>query len=468
MVFSSLIFIYIFLPITLLIYYITPKRFRNLVVFIASILFYAWGEPYYIALLLISVIVDYFGAIIVEKTRADKDKSRFIFVTVLVINISVLFFFKYYGFLINNINALCGTSLRVKALPLPLGISFYTFKLVSYMADVYLNKVEAERNFINFGTYVSMFYQLTAGPIGRFTDLKNQIINRNETIEKFAYGIQRFLFGLGKKVILANNLSLIWNNVKSMQYGSISVISSWIGIISFTLQIYFDFSGYSDMAIGLGQMMGFEFKENFDFPYISRSITEFWRRWHISLGSWFKDYIYIPLGGNRRGKSRQIFNLCVVWFATGLWHGSNWTFVFWGLYYGVIIIIEKLFLLKYLKKIPKIFGIIYSMIIVTVGWVFFDSESINKAFSYIGIMFGAGNNLMIDNMAKYLISSNLLILFISIICATPLVKRIIMYITEKKKTPGIIVSVVISMAIFVISTAFLVYESYSPFLYFKF
>ena len=259
MVFSSLIFIYIFLPITLLIYYITPKRFRNLVVFIASILFYAWGEPYYIALLLISVIVDYFGAIIVEKTRADKDKSRFIFVTVLVINISVLFFFKYYGFLINNINALCGTSLRVKALPLPLGISFYTFKLVSYMADVYLNKVEAERNFINFGTYVSMFYQLTAGPIGRFTDLKNQIINRNETIEKFAYGIQRFLFGLGKKVILANNLSLIWNNVKSMQYGSISVISSWIGIISFTLQIYFDFSGYSDMAIGLGQMMGFEF-----------------------------------------------------------------------------------------------------------------------------------------------------------------------------------------------------------------
>lgn len=468
MVFSSLIFIYIFLPVTLLIYYITPKRFRNLVVFIASILFYAWGEPYYIALLLISIVIDYFGAILVERTRNDREKSRFIFVTVLVINISVLVFFKYYGFLVNNINAVCGTALKVRTLPLPLGISFYTFKLISYMADVYLNKVKAERNFIKFGTYVSMFYQLTAGPIGRFTDLKDQIENRTETLEKFSYGIQRFLFGLGKKVILANNLGSIWTSVKAMQYSDISVLSSWIGILSFTLEIYFDFSGYSDMAIGLGEMMGFKFKENFEFPYISRSITEFWRRWHISLGSWFKDYIYIPLGGNRRGKARQCFNLFVVWFATGLWHGANWTFVFWGLYYGVLIVIEKLFLLKYLKKIPSFFSNLYTMLIVTVGWVFFDSDSISKAFDYIKIMFGAGNTVLIDNMSKYLVNTNLIIIAVSIICATPMVKKIIKHITEKKKTPGIIASVVISMSIFIMSTAYLVYESYSPFLYFKF
>jgi alginate O-acetyltransferase complex protein AlgI len=468
LVFSSLIFLFMFLPITLIIYYICPRKFKNLVILIMSLIFYAWGEPIYIFLMIGSILIDYIGGLMIEATKEDKEKRRFIFITVIVLNLSSLFFFKYYGFLIDNINAILGTNLHIRNLPLPLGISFYTFQLVSYVADVYMGKVVAQKNIINFGAYITMFPQLVAGPIVQYSDVENQLNNRNESIEKFGEGVERFIGGIGKKVLIANNIGIIWTSIKGIPLEGLSILSAWIGIIAFTLQIYFDFSGYSDMAIGLGKMFGFDFLENFKHPYMARSISEFWRRWHISLGSWFRDYIYIPLGGNRRGIAVQFRNLLIVWFATGLWHGASWNFVIWGLYFGIFIFLEKLFLGKVLERMPSAIAHIYTLVLVIISWIFFDMARVKDALNYIKVMFGIGENIFSDNMARYTLKTNLIILIIAILCSTPLIRNLIMYFKNKYKLKGVFIVIAMNMLVLIISTAYLVSESYNPFLYFRF
>ncbi len=468
MVFSSLIFLFMFLPITLIIYYICPRKFKNLVILIMSLIFYAWGEPIYIFLMIGSILIDYIGGLMIEANKEDSEKRTAIFITVIVLNLSFLFFFKYYGFLIDNINGIFGVNLQIRNLPLPLGISFYTFQLISYVADVYMGKVVAQRNIINFGSYITMFPQLVAGPIVQYNNIEDQLNNRSESIDKFGEGVERFIGGMGKKVLIANNIGMIWTSIKGLPIEELSILTAWIGIIAFTLQIYFDFSGYSDMAIGLGKMFGFEFLENFNYPYMSKSISEFWRRWHISLGSWFRDYIYIPLGGNRRGKAVQFRNLLIVWFATGLWHGASWNFVIWGLYFGVFIFLEKLFLGKILNKVPDAIAHIYTVVLVIISWVFLDTSKVKDALNYIKLMFGMGKNIFMDNMAKYTLKTNLILIVVAIICSTPLIKNLIAYIKKKYKLRGVYIVIAINMLVLILSIVYLVSESYNPFLYFRF
>lgn len=468
MVFSSLIFIFIFLPLVLVSYYIAPRRLRNTVILLASLLFYAWGEPTYIILIIISILINYLGALLIRVHIKNKDKSKFIFITLLLIDISILFFFKYYGFAIECLGSIIGLDLKVKSISLPLGISFYTFQQISYIADIYMQKVKPERNLIDFATYITMFPQLIAGPIVKYDDIHKQLANKKESIDKFGEGVQRFIIGLGKKVILANNIGLIWTQVKEVNLNDLSVVLAWIGIIAFTLQIYFDFSGYSDMAIGLAKMFGFDFLENFDYPYISKSITEFWRRWHMSLGGWFREYIYIPLGGNKKGTLIQVRNLFIVWFTTGLWHGASTNFVVWGLYFGVILFIEKIYLKDLLKKIPSIFSHIYTLIIVMIGWVIFDMNTLTDSGHYIKIMFGFGNNIFIDNLAKYILTNNFIILLIGLICSTKLIKIYMNKIKSTFRENDVFLITAINLLILIISTAYLVGASYNPFLYFRF
>ena len=468
MVFSSLIFIFIFLPLVLVSYYIAPRRLRNTVILLASLLFYAWGEPTYIILIIISILINYLGALLIRVHIKNKDKSKFIFITLLLIDISILFFFKYYGFAIECLGSIIGLDLKVKSISLPLGISFYTFQQISYIADIYMQKVKPERNLIDFATYITMFPQLIAGPIVKYDDIHKQLANRKESINKFGEGVQRFIIGLGKKVILANNIGVIWTQVKEVNLNDLSIVLSWIGIIAFTLQIYFDFSGYSDMAIGLAKMFGFDFLENFDYPYISKSITEFWRRWHMSLGGWFREYIYIPLGGNKKGTLIQVRNLFIVWFTTGLWHGASTNFVVWGLYFGVILFIEKIYLKDLLKKIPSIFSHIYTLIIVMIGWVIFDMNTLTDSGHYIKIVFGFGNNIFIDNLAKYILTNNFIILLIGLICSTKLIKIYMNKIKSTFRENDVFLITAINLLILIISTAYLVGASYNPFLYFRF
>ena len=468
MVFSSLIFIFIFLPLVLVSYYIAPRRLRNTVILLASLLFYAWGEPTYIILIIISILINYLGALLIRVHIKNKDKSKFIFITLLLIDISILFFFKYYGFAIECLGSIIGLDLKVKSISLPLGISFYTFQQISYIADIYMQKVKPERNLIDFATYITMFPQLIAGPIVKYDDIHKQLANRKESINKFGEGVQRFIIGLGKKVILANNIGVISTQVKEVNLNDLSIVLSWIGIIAFTLQIYFDFSGYSDMAIGLAKMFGFDFLENFDYPYISKSITEFWRRWHMSLGGWFREYIYIPLGGNKKGTLIQVRNLFIVWFTTGLWHGASTNFVVWGLYFGVILFIEKIYLKDLLKKIPSIFSYIYTLIIVMIGWVIFDMNTLTDSGHYIKIMFGFGNNIFIDNLAKYILTNNFIILLIGLICSTKLIKIYMNKIKSTFRENDVFLITAINLLILIISTAYLVGASYNPFLYFRF
>ena len=468
MVFSSLIFIFIFLPMVLISYYVAPRKLRNAVILLSSLLFYAWGEPTYIILIIISILINYLGALLIRVHIKNKDKSKFIFITLLLIDISILFFFKYYGFAIECLGSIIGLDLKVKSISLPLGISFYTFQQISYIADIYMQKVKPERNLIDFATYITMFPQLIAGPIVKYDDIHKQLANRKESINKFGEGVQRFIIGLGKKVILANNIGVIWTQVKEVNLNDLSIVLSWIGIIAFTLQIYFDFSGYSDMAIGLAKMFGFDFLENFDYPYISKSITEFWRRWHMSLGGWFREYIYIPLGGNKKGTLIQVRNLFIVWFTTGLWHGASTNFVVWGLYFGVILFIEKIYLKDLLKKIPSIFSHIYTLIIVMIGWVIFDMNTLTDSGHYIKIMFGFGNNIFIDNLAKYILTNNFIILLIGLICSTKLIKIYMNKIKSTFRENDVFLITAINLLILIISTAYLVGARYNPFLYFRF
>ena len=470
MVFSSLNFMFVFLPIVYGIYFISPRKIRNFILFISSLVFYAWGEPFYVVLMLFSTILNFVYGALVQKYKG-KTSAKWILASSVVLNLGILGFFKYTDFFIGNINAWFGTSIPLLNLTLPIGISFYTFQMMSYVIDVYRGDAAAQKNFVSFGAYVALFPQLVAGPIVRYTTIADQLDNRRESTDMFAYGIKRFVTGLAKKVLLANTIGQVWTQLSAMEVSSMSVVGTWVGALAFTFQIYFDFSAYSDMAIGLGQMLGFKFLENFDYPYISKSITEFWRRWHISLGTWFREYVYIPLGGNRKGLIRQIFNLLIVWFCTGFWHGASWNFLIWRGYYGVLLIIEKLFLLKVLKKIPAFFSHVYTLFFVVIGWVIFGFDDMTKGWEYLKGMFGFGGLQLVDNMSLYLLLSNLVLILILIVASTPLPAKLgrkIMSLVQTKTWAAMIIENVFIIAIFVISVAFLVNSTYNPFLYFRF
>ncbi|XID94920.1 MBOAT family O-acyltransferase [Paenibacillaceae bacterium WGS1546] len=468
MVFSSLIFLFQFLPAALLVYYVSPKKLRNAVLLAASLVFYAWGEPVYIFLMLFSTVFDYVNGLLIDKFRRRKAAAKAVFIGSLIGNLAILCFYKYAGFVAENLNQLFGIQLQAADLPLPIGLSFYTFQTMSYVADVYLGKAAAQRNIVAFGTYVSMFPQLVAGPIVKYGDIARQLVSRNVTLDRFGKGAELFIRGLAKKVLLANPIGMLWTSVKTAPAEDVTALSAWLGIVAFTFQIYFDFSGYSDMARGLARMFGFEFKANFNYPYISRSVTEFWRRWHISLGSWFREYVYIPLGGNRLGLGKQLRNLLIVWFLTGLWHGASWNFVVWGLYFGLLVTIEKLFLLKWLERWPRPATHLYLLLAVIVGWVWFEFDRLTSAWLFIETLFGFSAYGWADQQALYDLSTNKLLLLLCALCATPLPHRLVLRLKYKWRLGGAIAVPALYFAALMLSTAYLVDETYNPFLYFRF
>ncbi len=468
MVFSSLLFIFVFLPATLVLYYLAPRNLKNVVLVISSLIFYAWGEPVYILIMIYSAILDYCCGLTIERYRGNQRAARTALFVSMVGNLAALCFFKYAGFLVDNINALFGLQLQAISLPLPVGISFYTFQTMSYTIDVYLGKVPAQRNIITYATFVTMFPQLVAGPIIRYIDVAKQVEKRQESLDLFGEGAEIFILGLAKKVLIANNIGLLWDSVKALPLTQLSALSAWLGILAFTFQIYFDFSGYSDMAVGLGKMFGFDLMQNFSYPYISRSVTEFWRRWHISLGSWFREYVYIPLGGNKHGLSKQIRNILTVWFLTGLWHGASWNFVIWGLYFAVFLIVEKVFLLKWLQHKPRLLAHAYTMLIVIIGWVFFEFESLAQGLAFIRVLFGFGTNSVVDGRSLYYLSTNALLFVFAALCSTPLPHAALRRVQDAWKNSGAIVLPMALAALVTLCTAYLVNQSYNPFLYFRF
>ncbi|MDT9717883.1 MBOAT family protein [Paenibacillus sp. ClWae2A] len=467
MVFSSLIFLFHFLPAALFIYFVSPKKLKNTILFAMSLIFYAWGEPVYIILMIFSTIFDYVNGLLVVKYRHHKWLARAIFIASICGNVAILGFFKYVGFLVQTINECFGMQMQVPDLPLPIGISFYTFQTMSYVADVYLGKVSPQCNMIAFGTYVAMFPQLVAGPIVKYGDIASQLVSRTISLEKFGEGTLLFIRGLAKKVLLANNIGMLWSSVKSTPLEELTVLSAWLGILAFTLQIYFDFSGYSDMARGLGKMFGFDLPINFRHPYISTSVTEFWRRWHITLGFWFREYVYIPLGGNRHGLRKQLRNLFVVWFLTGLWHGASWNFIIWGLYFGFIITMEKLFLLEQMARWPRWISRPYTLMIVIVGWVLFEYEHMSSGLAFIAAMFGFGGHDWMDTQALYNLRTYGGLFILLIICATPFARKLIELAEARWKHTSVIVAACYMVGL-VLATSYLVDESYNPFLYFRF
>lgn len=473
MVFSSIFFLFTFLPLSLLLYWMSPAKIKNFTLLAVSLFFYAWGEPVYVLLMIASILTNFVFGIFIESELIKEKRAvrRALFISAVVFNILILGFFKYYGFLAENINALFNADIAYSELPLPIGISFYTFQVLSYVIDVYLGKVRLQRNPVSFALYVTMFPQLIAGPIVRYSDIESQLEQRNVSASKFGEGAQRFIQGLGKKVLIANSMGALWDITQAMDMTGISVFSAWLGIIAYTFQIYFDFSGYSDMAIGLGKMFGFEFMENFDHPYVSRSVTEFWRRWHISLGTWFREYVYIPLGGNRCSRIRQIRNIMAVWMLTGLWHGASWNFVVWGIYYGCLLLIEKFFLKKLIDNAPAIISHVYCMLAVIIGWVLFASRDIESAAAYLGVMSGASGNVLVDNAFIYYLKSNAVMLVISLLFSTGIFREIFEpeEISDKIRTRvSHSAAVILHAFILFMSTAYLVTETYNPFLYFRF
>lgn len=464
MLFSSIVFLFYFLPVVLLLYFVLPKKARNVVLLLASFIFYSWGEPIYVFLMLFSAIFNYAMAIDIRREQLRGRSGRFTLAFTVIMNLFILGFFKYYGFLMDTLSGLLQTEIHYTALALPIGISFYTFQALSYIFDVYWNKVKVQVNPLKFALYLSLFPQLIAGPIVKYKDIADQLENRHTTLEDFGLGARRFIFGLSKKVLLANNLGAVYDQISTLGDDKLSVLTCWIGILCYTLQIYFDFSGYSDMAIGLGRMFGFTFMENFNYPYISRTVTEFWRRWHMSLSTWFREYVYIPLGGNRVRPARHILNLLIVWSLTGLWHGASWNFVMWGLYYGVLLIIEKYFLGRYLEKAPSWLQHAYTMVIVMIGWVFFSSADLSAALSYLQNMFCLGGLPLTDTQALYLLRSNLLLMVLGCICSAPIALE---QFETLERNRGLVTNVLL-IGLFALSTAYLVFSSYNPFLYFRF
>ena len=466
MLFSSIVFLFTFLPITLLLYYLVPRKAKNAVLLIASLIFYAWGEPVYIFLMIISILFNYFSGLDIALKAGKKKACRKSLIFTIVVNLFILGFFKYYGFVVENLNAVLPFDIPYRELALPIGISFYTFQTLSYIIDLYRGRVQVQVNLIDFGAYVTMFPQLIAGPIVCYKEVEEQLANRKESLAKFGQGAAVFIAGLAKKVLLANTVGAIYEEVAAMS--GRSVLTAWIGCLAYTFQIYFDFSGYSDMAVGLGKMFGFDCPQNFHYPYISGSVTEFWRRWHMTLGGWFREYVYIPLGGNRVSAPRHLMNLMVVWFLTGLWHGASWNFVTWGLYYGVILIIEKYVTGRLLEKLPEGIRILYNMLLVMVGWVLFFSPDLGSALTYLGQMFGSGVSGIVDRQALYLIVTHWLLWLMLIVGSTPVMHRLGQVVLYDEERPAVGVSAVLYAGMFFLSIAYLVTESYNPFLYFRF
>ena len=447
------------------VYYITPRRFRNLTLFIVDLVFYAWGEPWLVILMLFSILLNYTAGILIGINREKKGLARLVFILSVILNLGLLGFFKYAGFIGETLNMVMPfLNIPILEIALPIGISFYTFQTMSYTIDVYKNTVKVQKNIITFGTYVSLFPQLIAGPIVRYEDVAEQLMHRKETLQGFTDGVKLFLIGLSKKVLLANEMGNLWDAVRESGTQS-GALGSWVGIIAYTFQIYFDFCGYSEMAMGLGKMFGFDFLKNFDYPYISKSVTEFWRRWHISLGTWFREYVYIPLGGNRKGLSRQIINIAVVWFLTGLWHGASWNFILWGLYFGVLLMIEKLFMLKVLKKAPAIISHIYSIIIILFGWVLFYFENLNEMGIFLARMFGSDGFMMSGDISVKIISY-IPLLIVAAITSTPLISKL--YHKIKSKPILYVIDNAGCVLALLLCTAALVSSDYNPFLYYKF
>ena len=466
MLFSSIPFLYYFLPSVLILYFIVPNKLKNTVLMLASLVFYGWGEPKYVVLMIASIVIGYFSGILIEAFSEKKLSKVFLGISVAV-NIGFLAYFKYADFFIENFNAVMGLSISLLRIALPIGISFYTFQILSYTIDVYRKNVAAQKNIINLAAYITMFPQLIAGPIVRYSDIAKQLEERTHSFENFSKGIRRFVLGLGKKILIANALGELCDIFKSSD--DKAVLFYWLYAVAFGLHVYFDFSGYSDMAIGLGRMFGFKFSENFKYPYISKSATEFWRRWHMSLGTWFRDYVYIPLGGNRVSKPKWFFNIFVVWFLTGFWHGAAWNFIIWGLFFAVLLIVEKVFLLKYLHK-SRVISRIYTLVAVGISFVIFNATDMKEAFSYIGGMFGAGEIPLASAEFFYYLKSFAVTLVIGIIGATPIVKNTVEKVFENSKASKFIwvlepVGLVVLLAVM---TAFLVDGSFNPFLYFRF
>lgn len=464
MIFSSILFLFTYFLLVLGIYYCVPIHFRNLILLIASLLFYAWGEPIYVFIMVFSMVFDYFNGYMVNKYAEKREIARKFVLLSVVGNLAILGFFKYYDFIATNLISLGINWLKPLNLALPIGISFYTFQTMSYPIDVYRKSASVQKNMISFGTYVTLFPQLVAGPIVRYKDISDQLDNRKENVDQFYDGILYFTRGLAKKVLLANGIGSLSDMIFKMDFSSISMMTMWLGAMAFAFQIYFDFSGYSEMAIGLGKMFGFDFPENFNYPYISKSITEFWRRWHISLSTWFRDYVYIPLGGNRKGKLITFRNIFIVWALTGFWHGASWNFLLWGIYFGTILMLEKAFLLKVLEKLPVFIQHIYALILILIGWIIF---SITEVANIPNALFGLIRFTNIfDQSTLWYLSNYGVLLIICLLCSIPLFSKLMGKIKNENVRMGL--SLFLIMIALVLCVAYLVDASYNPFLYFRF
>ncbi len=472
MVFSSIPFLFFFFPIFLIFYYIMPKRWKNYILLLFSLVFYAWGEPVYILLMIFASAVDYGNGLLMTKFGDTKKKRKIFLLFSVFINLSMLGFFKYADFFIETINQIGNLSIKPLGLGLPIGISFFTFQTMSYSIDLYKKEVEVEKNYFTYLTYVSMFPQLIAGPIVRFSTVREELHHREITRDGFSDGLLRFMQGLFKKVLIANNMGALWENIRGLSYGTISVTTAWLGAISFTLQLYFDFSAYSDMAIGMGKMLGFRYLENFNYPLIAKSVTDFWRRWHISLSTWFRDYIYIPLGGNRVGIGKHLRNIAVVWFLTGLWHGAAWNFILWGVYYGILLTLEKYVWGKKLAKLPAFFQHIYAIWIVVFGFTIFVFDDMGKLGEYLTFLFGIAKNPIFGTEILYYLMNYGVLLIVAVLLSAPiypwLQKKIEQIQTKRKKDVIKAICAVCYIALFLLTTAYLVGDTYNPFLYFRF
>ena len=466
MVFSSLLFLTLFLPVTIALYYALPEKAKNVLLLIVSLVFYAWGEPVYVFLMLITTLYIWYFGLLIEKSNEQKKNllARVLLILCLVFSLGTLAYYKYADFILENIALVI--PIRNTAPALPIGISFYTFQALSYAIDVYRGNVKAQRSWVNFAMYISLFPQLIAGPIVRYADIEHQLVRRKHSCKNIYLGIRRFTVGLCKKVLFANQIGLLWDTLSASS--NLSVLGAWLGAVAFALQIYFDFSAYSDMAIGLGKMFGFDFTENFLYPYQSNSITDFWRRWHITLGTWFREYVYIPLGGNRKGKLRLLLNLFIVWSLTGLWHGADWQFLLWGIYYFLFLTLEKVFLLKRMERWPTILRRIYTLFIVVVGWVMFTCTDLTSAGTFYKAMFGIGVPLF-DKTAIFLLSGNALLLLVLFVGVTALPKRALTTIRKYLRPAHFEVCIYVCCILLLwLCIAFLVADTYNPFLYFRF
>ena len=464
MVFSTPLFLFYYLTLVLLVYYLTPVRFRNFVLLIASLFFYYWGEQGYTVIMLLSIGIDYIHGIAVDKFRKKGNDlgARLAVASSMVFNLAILFFFKYWDFAARSLQAAGLDLLPVLNISLPIGISFYTFQTMSYTIDVYRGDSRVQKNIVHFGAFVTLFPQLIAGPIIKYKDLDEQLDSRTHSVDRFASGVRRFVAGLAKKLLLANNLGQLWDAFKAIPAQELTFAGAWLGVIAFAFQIYFDFSGYSDMAIGLGRMFGFEFMENFNYPYISQSITEFWRRWHISLSTWFREYLYIPLGGNRCSKGRWILNLLIVWAATGIWHGASWNYLFWGLYFFCLLILEKLLIGKWLKKLPAAVRHLYVIVLVLISWAIFALEDLAHLGAYLCAMAGLNGTPLLDGQTLYELWNFLPVLILAPFGSTPLAVNLWNRINSRA------IRLLILAVGLVVCTAYVVASTYNPFLYFRF